>query len=546
MSECRRLCGLIGLSLVLFTGGARASEPTTRIVDVDIQTLDSYVGRYQLKPPNVMTLTRFRNQLHAQVSGKPIFPVYAETATKFFYMFDLLRITMRKNPAGEVTGLLFEGPTFKREAPKISKEPVEADRFEEVHDCPRIAALAKELAGGSNDAVEVFWKKVQDKAPLIEPFPGDPHSSWVTFLYRGDSETGTVLLDGGPDAGFRDGTRTTTLSRLADTDVWYRTARVPNDARFAYTFGVNLPRRMPDDPKALSKIHSSCMKGDPLNPKWIDANGEAPMAVWSVLELPEAPPQPYFRAAGTPAGELTNHTIDSRILRERRMFRVYTPPGFDPKAATANVLFLFDGHIYGKAGMIAAPTNLDNLLAAGKIEPTVMVLVDQENRLKELNRSDTFAAFMAKELVPWTREHYHVGSDPKRTVIGGVSLGGLMASYCALKHSDVFGNVLSQSGSYQVYPGAFDKPPAQSLHGGALAGEFLKAPKLPVRFYLEAGQYENPGMNYLLAENRRLRDVLLAKGYDLTYSEFSGGHHFINWRGSFADAMIALFPKGRK
>jgi enterochelin esterase family protein len=32
-----------------------------------------------------------------------------------------------------------------------------------------------------------------------------------------------------------------------------------------------------------------------------------------------------------------------------------------------------------------------------------------------------------------------------------------------------------------------------------------------------------------------MRNVLRAKGYDLTYSEYAGGHEFICWRGSFAD-----------
>jgi enterochelin esterase-like enzyme len=63
---------------------------------------------------------------------------------------------------------------------------------------------------------------------------------------------------------------------------------------------------------------------------------------------------------------------------------------------------------------------------------------------------------------------------------------------------------------------------------------------LPIRFYLEAGLFENDYPDTLLAQNRRLRDVLEAKGYSVVYSEFVGGHEFLSWRGSVADGLIAL------
>jgi len=46
-----------------------------------------------------------------------------------------------------------------------------------------------------------------------------------------------------------------------------------------------------------------------------------------------------------------------------------------------------------------------------------------------------------------------------------------------------------------------------------------------------------------LLENRRLRDVLQAKSYKVIYSEYAGGHEYLNWRGSIADALIALIGK---
>jgi enterochelin esterase family protein len=65
-----------------------------------------------------------------------------------------------------------------------------------------------------------------------------------------------------------------------------------------------------------------------------------------------------------------------------------------------------------------------------------------------------------------------------------------------------------------------------------------------VAFYLEAGSFEHFFPFSLLAETRRFRDVLQAKGYKVHYSEFSGNHDPLNWRGSFADGLIALAGPG--
>ena len=76
-----------------------------------------------------------------------------------------------------------------------------------------------------------------------------------------------------------------------------------------------------------------------------------------------------------------------------------------------------------------------------------------------------------------------------------------------------------------------------------MAKEFLASPKLPLRFYLAAGTFEvdhEGGGGEILESTRHLRDVLLAKGYQVHYEQFVGGHDGLSWRGALADGLINL------
>ena len=340
-----------------------------------------------------------------------------------------------------------------------------------------------------------------------------------------------VGMLGGPD--FRE----KPLVQLAGSDLWYLTARMPADSRVDYAFVVAdgpPPYRLP--------FRKDRGPGDRWAKKQVDPNNPLVHFDLSRVELPGAPPQPWIVAKPeVPKGKLAELKLESAQLKETRRVGIYTPPGYDPKRRYP-LLIAFDGEVYGlgPAALIPVPTILDNLIAAKKIPPIVAALVaSQGTRERDLPGSAQFSAFVAKEPVPKLRAEYRAGLMPGETIVTGSSFGGLCSSYTALHHSDVIGNVLSQSGSYQYVLGSIGADLSPSVEGGWLIRDYATSPKRPIRFYLDAGRFEAN----LLDSNRHMRDVLVAKGYPLTYVEFSGGHDYAMWRGTISDGLIALLAQ---
>jgi enterochelin esterase-like enzyme len=408
---------------------------------------------------------------------------------------------------------------------------------------PRLIALRERLASGESAALAAFWSERREQGtPLIEPVEGDPAHQLVTFVWQGSPGLCGVAVAGGP-AGI-DPARNP-LAHLAQRDVWYRTYSVPTNLRTTYWLVPDDPLTpVPDEEKGLPRAG---WHPDPLNPRRFVAHKdeEDPSDrdfVASVLELSGAPPQPWIVPRDDiPHGTVALHRLRSARLGNERRLWVYTPPGYAADHGPYSLLIVFDGFAYRE--VIPTPVILDNLQAAGHLPAMVAVLVDSLDALRstELTCHPPFAEFLAQELLPWVHERYAVTTDPARVIVAGSSLGGLAAAYVAWRYPDCFGNVLSQSGTFARRPDATTEP-------GWLIRQYVEAPRQPLRFYLEVGLLENDVVadeaTSLLASNRHLRDVLQAKGYPVAYAEYSGGHDYIVWRGTFADGLVALNAVG--
>jgi enterochelin esterase-like enzyme len=458
--------------------------------------------------------------------------------------------TIRINVAGETTGVY----RVKVAATKGSgRYRIAIERFEAFPDrlrsaslkekyiSPRVTKLEQDVAKGDSEAVRQFWREIKrGGAPLYEPNPKYPGQMLVTFLWRAVFETHNVLVAWQPYSSIHP--QEYCMQHLGDTDVWFKTLDVPVGARFQYQLS-------PNDSLAIdSPDRSATNQMDPLNPnRRPDDPNMSKYRVFSVASLPGAPAQPWADVRpGVPAGKIEKMKIKSAILKNERGLSVYLPPRYDPNGPPNNLLIIFDESTH--MDHVPVPTTLDNLLSEHRIPPTVAVLIDTLDfgtRERELNCNEQFLEFLVRELVPEVRKSFRVTDDPRRTIVGGLSYGGLAAAFAALRHSEIFGNVLSQSGTFWF---ASDRNPAGRWDNFAepnwIAKQFVHGPRLPIRFFLDAGTFENDVSGFggnNLETNRNLRDVLEAKGYEVYFKEFVGGHDRSCWRGLIADGLMALF-----
>jgi enterochelin esterase-like enzyme len=410
---------------------------------------------------------------------------------------------------------------------------------------PRLLALRDRLTAGDRTALDKFWKEISEQgAPIIESTPDNDRELLVTMLWRAREETKNVFV-------FRLGDVSKPMARLLDTDLWYKTFRLQKGARFIYQLATNLPD--PKEWRGLTQF-AGVVRNDPFNPSQFTEhyNEFNPYEgnSYSAVELPSAEPQTWSVVRrNVPAGRVQRDKFTSKLLGNERPIWIYTPHGYAAGKKPYGLLVLTDGGIWVNAGRVT--TTLDNLIAAGLIPPLVAVMVDNPNRWRELSCNSTYADFLAQEIVPWARANYHATDRPEQTIIGGTSLGGLQAACVGLTHSEVFGNVLSQSGDFKWKPDG-------EKEWEWLKRQFAASPRLPLRFSFEAGLLEgtwwwrdlmlnrpNPPPATLidptfLAANRNLRDTLQSKGYSVHYTEFNGNHGTLNWRGTLASHLIAL------
>lgn len=394
-----------------------------------------------------------------------------------------------------------------------------------------IKDLEYEIKKGYAEAINEFINYLEKNGtPLIDELEDDKDNCLVTFIYVSHCQVENVLFLSGILLGLdKCNLEEHKMENINGTDIWYCTYKVRNDINFSYYFFPN------DSLKDDCEKRWDNMIYDKFSTKKTiikGLNGDSDY-IESACVMPKYEDNLWLKFRNdVPKGLVEEYKFQSENYKNLSTINIYTPYGYKKDDLSYGFVVLTDGCDY--IHTLSAINVLDNLIGDKKIPPIIAIFVDPfEVRNDELSCNDRFCNTIVNELIPWVREKYNISNIPTESIIGGLSLGGLTATYIGLNHSEVFGNVLSQSGSYWYKPDNYD--------GGEndcwMSTQFKLQNKLPLKFYLNVGILEN---RWMTNSNNNLKNALVELGYNVDFEMFKSGHDYLSWGQTLANGLISL------
>ncbi|HQZ22593.1 MAG TPA: alpha/beta hydrolase-fold protein [Thermoflexales bacterium] len=366
--------------------------------------------------------------------------------------------------------------------------------------------LARARAGGRS--AEGSQGAIPIASPHIAP-ADDPSKFKVTFVC--ESATQPRLICDLNDWNAT-GEKAIPMQKI-ERGVWAHEIVLPRNTYMEYAFVVGRKRR-----------------NDPRNPNKTD-NGVG--ATNNYFYLPDAKAEPLAaRGKGVKAGEVTRHFVSAGwgAVGRRRTVHLYHPP---VKTATP-LLVVLDGGDYLRRASICEI--VDNLIAQKRIQPIALAMADSSKtaRFIEYACSDAHVTFLTETVVPFAGQHLNLVDGAGAHGILGASMGGVMSLYTGLRAPQVFGKVFSQSGAFNVGDDETGK-------GDLVVYDLVThGPRRDLQIYMDAGKIE-----WLLHTNRRMFELLKARGYAPQYREFEAGHNYPAWRDDLVNGLVFLFGESK-
>ena len=179
---------------------------------------------------------------------------------------------------------------------------------------------------------------------------------------------------------------------------------------------------------------------------------------------PQAPlTADYLQMRDVPHGDVHSLAYHSESVGKARDATVYLPPGYHISGKSYPVLYLLHGAGGDERTWVdrqKAHMIFDNLIAAGRLEPLVVIMPHGYTSRREMSerrgpdgyRQDMreFAEDFILDLVPLVESRYRVVADREHRAIAGLSMGGGQSFAIGLTHPDMFNTVAGFSSAMQI------------------------------------------------------------------------------------------------
>jgi enterochelin esterase-like enzyme len=261
----------------------------------------------------------------------------------------------------------------------------------------------------------------------------------------------------------------------------------------------------------------------------------------SLLDVPGDKPR-FFDAQNVPHGDVTVHWYRSRSLdgAQRRLF-IYTPPGYKDMKETLPVLYLLQGAggddgqwtWLGQSNLI-----MDNLAAAGRIRPMIVVMPDAYAFdpiaiPAGAEQRDGFERDLLNDIIPFVERTYRVKTDRQNRAIAGLSMGGGQSLMIGLEHLDRFSYI---AGFSSALLGISTKTLAETGEFREVARNPQAANKQIKLLWVGCGTEDT-----LYNSNQAFSKMLSESGLQHTFRTTGGAHTWVVWRRYLNELAPLLF-----
>ena len=257
--------------------------------------------------------------------------------------------------------------------------------------------------------------------------------------------------------------------------------------------------------------------------------------VRSLLEVPGTASD-FFAERAVPHGQVAAVHYQSKALGVPRRMQVYTPPDYATSSQRYPVLYLLHGGgdndlswlMAGRANFI-----LDNLIAAGKAKPMIVVMPAGHTPPGQAGAAapDAFARDLLGDVVPYVERNYRTLPGREHRAIAGLSMGGQQTLNIGLPNLDRFSHLgVFSSGWFGESGAATFARNNQTV---------LSDPKVNDRirlFWLATGKED-----FVMPSTKAALALLDQHKIRYSYKETEGGHTWPNWRAYLNEFVPLLF-----